>query len=99
MARHAAPRAPAAPLGLGSARRRRLLDACSTAWAKGTYDPRGVPSMLIGKPLPRFSLPGQPPSQGFSSADVTAGGPARAGQLLRLLVHALRAGGAGADDA
>ncbi len=41
---------------------------------KGTYDPHGVPSMLIGKPLPSFSLPGQPPSQGFSSADVTAGG-------------------------
>lgn len=41
---------------------------------EGTYDPRGVPSMLIGKPLPRFSLPGQPPSQGFSSTDITAGG-------------------------
>jgi cytochrome c biogenesis protein CcmG, thiol:disulfide interchange protein DsbE len=41
---------------------------------KGTYDPRGIPSMLIGKPLPDFSLPGQSPSQGFSSADVIAGG-------------------------
>ena len=40
----------------------------------GTYDPHGVPSMLIGKPLPRFSLPGQPPSQGFASDDVIAGG-------------------------
>jgi cytochrome c biogenesis protein CcmG, thiol:disulfide interchange protein DsbE len=30
--------------------------------------------MLIGKPLPRFSLPGQPPSQGFSSSDIV--GPA-----------------------
>ena len=41
---------------------------------EGTYDPHGVPSMLVGKPLPRFSLPGQPPSQGFSSTDVTATG-------------------------
>ena len=30
--------------------------------------------MLIGKPLPGFSLPGQPPGQGFSSADVIAAG-------------------------
>ena len=41
---------------------------------EGTYDPHGVPSMLIGKPLPRFSLPGQPPGEGFSSADVVATG-------------------------
>ena len=41
---------------------------------EGTYDPHGVPSMLIGKPLPSFSLPGQPPSQGFSSADIAATG-------------------------
>jgi cytochrome c biogenesis protein CcmG/thiol:disulfide interchange protein DsbE len=41
---------------------------------EGTYDPHGVPSTLIGKPLPGFSLPGQPPSQGFSSTDITAGG-------------------------
>jgi cytochrome c biogenesis protein CcmG/thiol:disulfide interchange protein DsbE len=40
----------------------------------GTYDPHGVPSMLIGKPLPSFSLPGQQPNAGFSSTDVTAGG-------------------------
>lgn len=47
-----------------------LLDRMS----EGTYDPHSVPSMLIGKPLPAFSLPGQPPSQGFSSTDVV--GPA-----------------------
>jgi cytochrome c biogenesis protein CcmG/thiol:disulfide interchange protein DsbE len=41
---------------------------------EGTYDPRGVPSMLIGKPLPNFSLPGQPPSAGFASTDVSAAG-------------------------
>ena len=45
-----------------------LLDRMS----EGTYDPHSVPSMLIGKPLPKFSLPGQPPSAGFSSADVAA---------------------------
>ena len=41
---------------------------------KGTYDPHGVPSMLIGKPLPSFSLPGQSPSAGFSSAEIIGGG-------------------------
>jgi cytochrome c biogenesis protein CcmG/thiol:disulfide interchange protein DsbE len=41
---------------------------------QGTYDPHGVPSMLIGKPLPRFTLPGLAPSAGFSSTDVTAVG-------------------------
>jgi cytochrome c biogenesis protein CcmG/thiol:disulfide interchange protein DsbE len=40
----------------------------------GSYDPHGVPSMLIDKPLPSFALPGQLPSQGFSNADITAGG-------------------------
>lgn len=34
--------------------------------AKGTFDPRGVPSQLIDKPLPEFTLPG------FSHADVLA---------------------------
>ena len=38
----------------------------------GTYDPHSLPSMLIGKQLPDFSLPGDPPSPGFSSADVIA---------------------------
>ena len=41
---------------------------------EGTYDPHGVPSMLIGKPLPSFTLPGLPPSEGFSSTDITAAG-------------------------
>ena len=40
----------------------------------GTFDPRGVPSMLVGKPLPTFSLPGQTSGSGFSSADVIAAG-------------------------
>jgi len=42
--------------------------------SEGTYDPHGLPSMLIGKPLPKFALPGLPPSQGFSSTDVVASG-------------------------
>jgi cytochrome c biogenesis protein CcmG/thiol:disulfide interchange protein DsbE len=40
----------------------------------GTYDPHGVPSMLIGKQVPDFSLPGLLPDQGFSSGDIIAGG-------------------------
>lgn len=40
--------------------------------SQGTYDPHSVPSMLIGKPLPEFSLPGRPPGAGFSSADIIA---------------------------
>ena len=40
----------------------------------GTFDPHGVPSMLIGKPVPQFALPGQA-SDGFSSADLAAGKP------------------------
>jgi cytochrome c biogenesis protein CcmG/thiol:disulfide interchange protein DsbE len=40
----------------------------------GTYDPHGLPSMLIGKPLPHFSLPGLASGQGFTSAEVTAAG-------------------------
>ena len=46
-----------------------LLDRMS----EGTYDPHSVPSMLIGKPLPQFSLSGQPPGTGFSTTDVLAG--------------------------
>jgi cytochrome c biogenesis protein CcmG, thiol:disulfide interchange protein DsbE len=41
---------------------------------EGTYDPHALPSMLVGKPLPAFSLPGQPPSAGFSNTDITAAG-------------------------
>jgi cytochrome c biogenesis protein CcmG, thiol:disulfide interchange protein DsbE len=34
---------------------------------EGRFDPRGVPSMLINKPVPGFSLPGEP---GFGSTDL-----------------------------
>ena len=36
----------------------------------GKFDPRGVPSALVGKPVPDFNLPGQGDSPGFSSADL-----------------------------
>jgi cytochrome c biogenesis protein CcmG/thiol:disulfide interchange protein DsbE len=41
---------------------------------QGSYDPHSLPSMLVGKPLPAFALPGLPPSAGFSNFDVTAPG-------------------------
>jgi cytochrome c biogenesis protein CcmG/thiol:disulfide interchange protein DsbE len=43
--------------------------------ANGSYDPHGVPSPLVGQPLPVFDLPAQAPAEtGFSSADVRAAG-------------------------
>ena len=60
-----------APLGVaavGGAAFWMLLDRMS----EGTYDPHSLPSMLIGKPLPGFSLPGEA-GAGFSSADIVAG--------------------------
>ncbi len=41
----------------------------------GTFDPRGVPSPITGQKIPQFDLPAQPPSQGFSSADLANGKP------------------------
>ena len=35
---------------------------------QGKFDPRGVPSMLIGKRVPAFNLPGDP---GFADTDLT----------------------------
>ena len=40
---------------------------------QGTYEPHELPSMLVGKPLPKFSLPAQPPSQGFSNSEIISG--------------------------
>ncbi len=41
----------------------------------GTFDPRGIPSQLVGRKLPDFTLPAQAPAaQGFSSAEVAAAG-------------------------
>ena len=39
---------------------------------QGTFDPHDVPSQLIGRPVPDFSLPAQAPGQGFGSADLQA---------------------------
>ena len=36
----------------------------------GQFDPRGVPSQLIGRPPPEFTLPSQEPGQGFGDADL-----------------------------
>jgi cytochrome c biogenesis protein CcmG/thiol:disulfide interchange protein DsbE len=41
---------------------------------QGTYDPHTLPSMLIGKPLPQFDLPGGGPFAGLSSAEITTAG-------------------------
>ena len=41
---------------------------------EGSYDPHALSSVLVGKHLPSFSLPGQPPSEGFSNSDVIAAG-------------------------
>lgn len=63
----------AAPLGLaaiGGVSAYTLLERM----ARGTYDPHTLPSMLIGRPLPNFTLPGQPPGAGFSNRDVSRGG-------------------------
>jgi cytochrome c biogenesis protein CcmG/thiol:disulfide interchange protein DsbE len=40
----------------------------------GSFDPRSVPSPLIGKPMPDFTLSAQPPGDGFTSAEVRATG-------------------------
>ncbi len=41
----------------------------------GSFDPRGVPSPLVGHRIPSFSLPAQPPAaRGFDSADLLAAG-------------------------
>ncbi len=39
----------------------------------GTFDPRGVPSMLVGRRVPPFSLPGLPGSPSLSDADLATG--------------------------
>jgi cytochrome c biogenesis protein CcmG/thiol:disulfide interchange protein DsbE len=42
----------------------------------GTYDPRLLPSALVGRPMPTFDLPGLKARAGFSSRQVVeAGGP------------------------
>ncbi len=43
--------------------------------ASGNFDPRGVPSPIVGRKVPDFTLPSQAPGQGFSSAELAAGKP------------------------
>ncbi|MBS0562031.1 MAG: DsbE family thiol:disulfide interchange protein [Proteobacteria bacterium] len=62
--------APLAVAGAGGVAFFVLLDRMS----KGTYDPHGLPSMLIGKKLPAFDLPGLGQAPGISSAAIAAGG-------------------------
>lgn len=42
-------------------------------WAGLAGDPARVPSVLIGKPVPEFSLPGVAGAPGFATADLKAG--------------------------
>jgi cytochrome c biogenesis protein CcmG, thiol:disulfide interchange protein DsbE len=43
--------------------------------ATGNFDPRGVPSPIVGHPVPDFTLPSQPPGRGFTSAELASGKP------------------------
>ncbi len=43
--------------------------------ASGNFDPRGVPSPIVGRKVPDFTLPSQAPGQGFSSAELASGKP------------------------
>lgn len=52
-----------APLGIAAGAGASFY-AMLSGMKRGTFDPRGLPSQLIGKPLPAFDLPG------FSRADV-----------------------------
>ncbi len=39
---------------------------------KGRFDPHLIASPLLNRPMPDFTLPGQPPSPGFGRADIVA---------------------------
>lgn len=62
--------APLALFGIGGVSAYILLQRME----RGSYDPHALSSMLVGRKLPAFDLPGQPPSQGFSNLDVSRGG-------------------------
>ncbi len=58
-----------APLGLvalGGAAFYAMLERME----QGTFDPHAIGDPRVGKPLPKFDLPGVAPAQGFSSTDV-----------------------------
>jgi len=62
------------PLGVAAAGGVGFL-AMLRGLSTGSFDPRGVPSPLVGRRIPEFSLPAQSPSpQGFGAADLLAAG-------------------------
>ena len=61
-----------APLGLAAASGVAFF-AMLRRMEAGHFDPRGVPSMLIGRRLPPFTLPGEH-GEGFSDADLASAG-------------------------
>ena len=62
------------PLGVAAAAGGAFL-AMLLRMQEGKFDPRGVPSPLVGQRVPSFDLPGQAPSTtGFSSADLLGAG-------------------------
>ena len=60
-----------APLGLGIAAYAGFRTVL-TRMQQGRFDPHDVPSPLIGKPLPDFTLPGLDSPTGFTAADIRA---------------------------
>lgn len=61
-----------APLGVAAAAGVGFM-AMLRGLSTGSFDPRGVPSPLVGRRIPDFSLPPQTPAtQGFGSADLLA---------------------------
>ncbi len=63
-----------APLGVAAVGGAGFL-AMLNGLNNGRFDPRGVPSPLIGHRIPTFALPAQPPAEeGFGSADLLAAG-------------------------
>lgn len=58
-----------APLGVAAAGGAAFL-AMLRGMESGHFDPRGIPSTLIGKPLPAFALPGLGERRGFASGDL-----------------------------
>lgn len=63
-----------APLGLAAIGGSAMWVLVSRS-SEGTYNPHAVPDPMVGKPVPKFSLPGLTPGQAFTSADVVRNAP------------------------